>query len=219
MINLCVFTFLNMLIASILPAQVITSSLPLGTISFSVYPEVFQVGTNFLAKCEVNIEPKINDWRYRVTYSLNNIELAEYEVNGLQAVPLWKPLNLLTGVNIYPESRSQYPFFYAEVQPLSADAHGTWQCAVKSEFIPTFPSSRSIYYSNKWSTYSSMQTFIPYATVKYTISKYSEDDSSSRSVTYTGECSLSMSPNTGNYNVTFRMGRLPLGEFVVKRMY
>lgn len=155
-----------------LPIQSSASSLPLGTVSFSVYPEIFQVSTNFLAKCEVNIEPKMNDWRYRVTYSLNNIELAEYEVNGLQAVPIWKPLNLIPGVNIYPEGRSQYPFFYAEVQPLSAGAHGTYQCAVKSEFIPTFPSSRSIYYSNKWSTNSSLQTFIPQATVKYVTSRY-----------------------------------------------
>ena len=106
------------------------------------------------------------------------------------------------------------------IQPLTAKSQGIYQCAVKSEYIPTYPSSRSIYYSNKWNTNSGLPNYIPSGSAQYTVTPYSDGQSSIGSFSYSAQCQVSLNPSNTNYNVTFRMGaRMVLGEFIVVRKF
>ena len=58
----------------------VKAELPHATLSFTVDPDRnFQIGKNFIAKCDVQLLPYDRNWRYRVTFLLNRMPIGEYQ--------------------------------------------------------------------------------------------------------------------------------------------
>ena len=56
----------------------INADLPSGMVTFAAEPDRFIIGRNFLVKCNVQLQPNDNAWRYRVTYLLNDVEIGQF---------------------------------------------------------------------------------------------------------------------------------------------